>query len=387
MLLWGISKGKKKPFRPYDTVMVIYDPPALPLLEALHKKLVTRRMNVVTRAAMNPSMEYNFLGLSDKKQRQFISPGDRELYRNLNGYIFLHAPASLTHLKDIEPSRINDIMITRKKLREILNQREAAGSFNWTLCTYPTEALAKQARATMKEYAAQIIRACYLNDPDPVKQWNEIYGGAGEVKDWLNSLPIKTLFIESASMEMEIDPGEKRRFVGVSGRNIPSFEIFTSPDWRGVRGHYYADMPSFRNGNYVEGVRLYFEKGVVAAASAKKSEAFLLKALAMDRGASRVGEFSLTDKRFSRINRFMADTLFDENYGGAYGNCHIALGSSYDNTYRGDPSKLDKKAKQALGYNDSALHWDLVNTENKTVTALLKNGKKTLIYEKGMFRY
>ena len=105
----------------------------------------------------------------------------------------------------------------------------------------------------------------------------------------------------------------------------------------------------------------------------------------MDKGASRVGEFSLTDKRFSKINRFMANTLYDENYGGKFGNCHVALGSSYSDTYDGDTSKLTKQIKTRLGFNDSALHWDLVNTERKLVTAHLKSGKKKIIYENGVF--
>ena len=104
-------------------------------------------------------------------------------------------------------------------------------------------------------------------------------------------------------------------------------------------------------------------------------------------GANRVGEFSLTDKRFSKITTFMANTLFDENYGGRYGNCHLAVGSSYSDTYDGDPASLTRAKKQQLGFNDSALHWDLVNTEKKTVTAHLTSGKKIVIYEDGMFRY
>jgi aminopeptidase len=107
----------------------------------------------------------------------------------------------------------------------------------------------------------------------------------------------------------------------------------------------------------------------------------------MDRGAGRVGEFSLTDRRFSRIDRFMANTLFDENFGGRYGNCHIALGDSYSDTYDGDPSRLTKAIKKKLGFNESALHWDLVNTEKKTVTAHLKTGEKVLIYEDGIFKW
>ncbi|MCJ7772408.1 MAG: aminopeptidase, partial [Desulfobacterales bacterium] len=100
-----------------------------------------------------------------------------------------------------------------------------------------------------------------------------------------------------------------------------------------------------------------------------------------------VGEFSLTDKRFSRINRFMANTLYDENYGGRHGNCHLAVGDSYSDTYNGNPAELTKEIKKELGFNDSALHWDLVNTEKKTVTAYLKSGKRVLIYENGMFKF
>ena len=70
----------------------------------------------------------------------------------------------------------------------------------------------------------------------------------------------------------------------------------------------------------------------------------------MDRGANKVGEFSLTDKRFSRISVFMANTLYDENYGGRFGNCHVALGSSYTDTYRGNPAELSPALRRKLGY-------------------------------------
>ena len=81
----------------------------------------------------------------------------------------------------------------------------------------------------------------------------------------------------------------------------------------------------------------------------------------------------------------MANTLYDENYGGRYGNCHIALGSSYSDTYDGKPENLTKARKIKLGFNDSALHWDLVNTEKKTVTAHLASGKEVVVYEDGRF--
>jgi len=137
----------------------------------------------------------------------------------------------------------------------------------------------------------------------------------------------------------------------------------------------------------VKNVTIKFKNGKAVEVKAKKGLAFIKKQLAMDQGADKVGEFSLTDKRFSKINQFMANTLFDENYGGAHGNCHIALGASYSDTYNGDTSQLTKKIKSKLGFNDSALHWDLVNTEKKRVTAHLKDGKKVTIYENGKFNY
>ncbi len=179
----------------------------------------------------------------------------------------------------------------------------------------------------------------------------------------------------------------QRKWAGVSGHNIPSFELFVSPDWRGTEGTYHANLPSFRSGNYVTGVRLTFVKGVAVKISAETGEAFTVQQLRMDRGAARIGEFSLTDKRFSRIDRFMADTLFDENFGGKHGNCHIAVGASYTDTYAGNPAAMTGALKRQMGFNDSALHWDLVNTEDKTVTAHLRTGERIVIYENGRFRY
>jgi aminopeptidase len=132
---------------------------------------------------------------------------------------------------------------------------------------------------------------------------------------------------------------------------------------------------------------LEFKQGKAIKFEAEEGEDFVIKQVAMDKGACRVGEFSLTDKRFSKIDRFMAHTLFDENYGGRYGNCHIALGASYSDTFDGEPAELTPERKRKLGFNDSALHWDLVNTEKKTVTAHLTSGGKVVFYENGMFKY
>jgi aminopeptidase len=365
--------------------MVRYELPALRLAEALQARLLEAGMNPVLRVGMTPRMEKQFYGKSNKRQLVFQPPGEKELYEKLNGGIYLHAPDSLTHLAEVDSKKIGKAAVARKSLKDILDRREETGKFSWTLCLFPTAELAEQSGLSMDRYVDQVIKACYLDRKDPVAAWEETYRNALEIKRWLNHMRIERLHVESNHVDLQIIPGARRRWVGITGHNIPSFELFLSPDWRGTKGTYYADQPSYRNGNYVESVTLTFEKGKVVQSEAAKGGGFLAKQVAMDPGAARVGEFSLTDKRFSKIDRFMANTLFDENYGGKHGNCHLALGASYSDTYAGNVSSLTKDRKKKLGFNDSALHWDLVNTEDKRVTAYFKGGEKAVIYEKGMF--
>lgn len=385
VLIWALKAARKGTYRKNDLFLIRYQLGAIKLAEILHAKLLDMGMNPVLRMGLTSEMERNFYKKANQRQLVFHPPGEKGLYENLNGGIYLLAPDSLTHLKDVDPGKIGKTAISMKPFRDILNKREEKGLFGWTLCMVPTPELAKKAGLTLKQYTAQVIKACYLDKEDPVKAWKAIYKDAMAIKKRLNKLDVKYFYIESKNIKLKITPGEKRRWVGISGHNIPSFELFQSPDYRGTEGVYYADQPSFRSGNLVKGVRLTFKKGSLVKVEAKKGEAFIAKQAAMDKGAGRVGEFSLTDKRFSRINRFMANTLYDENYGGPYGNCHLALGSSYSDSYDGDQSRLTKDRKKKLGFNDSALHWDLVNTEKKRVTAHLNSGKKIIVYDNGRF--
>ena len=386
VLIWGLKTARRERFRKGNVILIQYDHAALALAEVLYDKLVAAGMSPVQRMGLTVAMERSFFQRADARQLVFQAPGEKELCAGINGRIFLHAPDSLTHLKGVDPARIGKAIVARKPLRDILETRERQGAYGWTLCTLPTPELASQARTTPELYGAQIVRACYLDRRDPVGEWETIRKSATAIKQWLSSLKVAFLHVESQGCDLRITPGAKRKWAGISGHNIPSFELFLSPDWRGTEGTYTANLPSFRSGNYVEGVRLTFARGTAVHITAERGEAFTVKQLRMDRGAGRIGEFSLTDRRFSRIDRFMADTLFDENFGGKFGNCHIALGSSYADTYAGDPARLTKELKRELGFNDSANHWDLVNTEDKTVTAQLSTGKRIVIYEKGCFR-
>lgn len=387
VLIWGLKTARSGKIKKNDIIVIRYDLLAIKLVEILHKKLIEMGVHPVHRLLQTPVMEKNFYSLSSKKQLVFMAPGEEELYKNLNGTIAVLGPESLTHLSGIDSNKIAQSLKARKNLREILDQREEQGLFSWTLGMYPTKELASHAGMPVADYANQIVNACFLNRTDPIGQWESVYRKAQTLKKWLNRMNVNKYHVESDNVDLEVTPGEKRRWIGISGHNIPSFELFISPDWRGTSGKYYADQPSYRSGNYVKGIRIEFKNGKVISATAEEGEDFLKKQLSMDAGSSKLGEFSLTDKTFSKINLFMANTLFDENYGGKYGNCHVALGASYSDTYSGKPSELTKEMKTNLGFNDSALHWDIVNTEKKRVTAHLAGGKKNVIYENGRFTY
>ncbi|MBW2440769.1 MAG: aminopeptidase [Deltaproteobacteria bacterium] len=385
VLWWGLSTARSSPFKKEDIILIRYHRPAIQLAEILYGRLLAAGYHPVQRMSPTTRMERQFYQLSNNRQLVFLPPGERELMSQLNGSIFLYAPESITHLQDVDPDKIGKTAVAQKSLRDILNRRESNGTLSWTLCVFPTTELAAQAGLSTEDYTRQVIKACFLNKTAPVAEWRRVHENAQAIKKWLNALEVAYYHVESKNIDLHVTPGQKRQWIGISGRNIPSFEIFLSPDWRGVRGTYYADQPSYRSGNRVEGVRLEFKNGRATGVTADKGARFVQKQLKIDKGAAQLGEFSLTDKRFSRIDRFMANTLYDENFGGINGNCHIALGSSYANTYAGNRQKLTAARKRDLGFNESALHWDLVNTEKKRVSAHLKSGRTITIYENGCF--
>ncbi len=287
-------------------------------------------------------------------------------------------------LKDIPPAKIMRSRQARRPLQEWQVAKEDAGRLTWTLGLYGTEAMAAEAQMSIEEYWEQIIAGCFLDEPDPVARWREVNAQIESHCERLNALPIERLHVEGPDVDLWVTLGEERRWLGGGGRNIPSFEVFTSPDWRGTEGRIRFSEPLYVYGSLIRGVELEFHQGRVVASRAEENEELLREMLATD-GADRVGEFSLTDARLSRITRFMASTLFDENTGGRYGNTHLAVGRSLTQTYAGDPGAVSPEEWERLGFNDSVVHTDIVSTTDRTVTATLADGRRQVIYRDGRF--
>lgn len=377
----GIKKGETVRLTAYDI--------AKPLYVELRRAVLRAGGNVLgnylpaDEEKMN--LEKEFYDLADENQLKFFPDKFlKGLIDQIDHSVFIDSDTDKFALKKVDPKKIMTTSQVFKPFKEWRDEKENKGEFTWTIALYGTEAMAKEAGLSLEEYWDQVIKACFLDKANPIKEWKKIYGKVNEYKNKLNNLNIKSLRVIGADVDLNINMGEKRKWVGGGGRNMPSFEIFTSPDWRNAEGWARFNQPLYSYGNVIEGIELEFKNGKVIKAKAKKNEKVLLEMIKSE-NADKMGEFSLTDKRFSRITKFMGETLYDENIGGPNGNFHIALGSSYHDAFDGNPSGKSKEHWKSLGFNDSAIHTDLVSTSPRMVTATIKDGTEKIIYKNGQF--
>lgn len=386
MVHYALNEGKG--IKKNETVLLVGREQTKPLLFEIYKKIIDAGAHVVLEYLPDDS-EYNFdeyfyNNANEKQISNFPAKLVRGKIDEINHYLRVLSESDMDILKNANSKNIMKKGDAWKPWMQWRNEKQATGKFSWTLCNYGTPAMAAAANLDIKEYWNQIIKACYLRDKNPVATWQDLQKQIQKNVKKLDTLCIDTLKIEGSDVDLEIKLSPFSAWKGGSGANIPSFEIFTSPDWRGTNGWIRFNQPLYRYGNVIENIYLEFKKGKVVKATATKGQKILREMIAT-KNADKIGEFSLTDMRFSKITKPMADTLYDENMGGKYGNTHIALGMSYRDCYKGDYTKLNESDWRKLGYNNSSVHTDIISTTDRTVTATLQNGTEKVIYQKGKF--
>jgi aminopeptidase len=389
-VLVDFALGGGRGMRPGEVVRIAAPESAKPLYVELAQAVWRAGGHVIGAYRPDDAEPYNlsrsfFELASDEQIDHFNARYMRGLVDQMDHQVTVLADADPHALDAVDPAKIMRQGAALRPLLDWRGEKENAGRFSWTLALYGTPAMAAEARMNVEEYWQQIVYACFLDAEDPIARWREVGERVGAARAWLDSLQIERMHVQGEDVDLRITLGERRKWLGGRGRNIPSFELFTSPDWRGTEGWIYCNQPLYRYGNLVKGIRLEFTDGHVSAASAEENEPVLTEMIATD-GADRIGEFSLTDRRVSRITRFMAHTLYDENVGGRYGNTHIALGRSYQDAYDGDPSEVSAERWRELGFNDSTVHTDVVSTADRVVIATLRSGEQRVIYSDGEFQ-
>ncbi len=389
-VLVNFALGGGEGVKPGEVVRIVAPESAKPLYAELHKAVWRAGAHAIGSYQpdddKNINLSRDFFELAGEEQLDHFSARyTRGLVDEMDHQVSVIADSDPHALDSVDPAKIMRRGEAMRPLLDWRGEKENAGRFSWTLGLYGTPAMAAEANMTVEEYWEQVVHACYLDQQDPLARWREVGQRLDETRERLDALDIERVHILGEDADLWISLGERRRWLGGRGRNIPSFEIFTSPDWRGTEGWIYCNQPLYRYGNLVRGVRLTFADGRVTDATAEENERVLTEMIATE-GADRIGEFSLTDKRLSRITRFMAHTLYDENVGGEFGNTHIAVGRSYQDAYDGDPSEVSAERWEELGFNSSSVHTDIVSTTDRVVTATLRSGEERVIYRGGEFQ-
>lgn len=370
--------------KPGEVVQCLVPDVAKPLGLALQNTILKAGAHPVIRL-LPSGFDKDFYTLANEEQLTFFP---RE-YNRARADLFDHqigiiADVDPFELKEVDPVKIVKARDARKELRDWLVEKETQGNFTWTLALWGVAAKAEIVGLSLEDYWKEIIKACFLDQEDPVAEWRKVQSLQKDIKNKLNALSIEYLTVKGADVDLKVTLGPDRIWKAGGGRNIPSFEFFTSPDWRGVEGWIQFNQPVYRYGNVIRNAFLRFEKGIIVEANAEEGQN-LLREMLKSENANKAGEYSLTDKRMSRITHVMAETLFDENIGGPFGNSHLAFGMAYKDCYRGDASKLSKEDWAEKGFNESSEHTDVITTTDRTVTAHLTDGSSLVIYQDGMF--
>jgi aminopeptidase len=386
-VLVNFALGEGKGIRPGEVVFVKGAACTRPLYFAVCQAVTSAGGHIIHGYEPGDDQDYNFskdfYELASDEQISFYAERYYEgLAATIDHRIGLLGEADKHALDGVDPHKMMATGLVVKRYRDLLTAKEQHGEFTWTLALYGTEAGAHEAGMTLEEHWRQIIDACYLEDADPIARWQETTAQMDAFRERLNAMAIESVHVVGEDVDLTVTLGEGRCWQCGSGHNIPSFEIFTSPDWRGTEGWISFNQPLYRYGTMVTGIELRFEGGRVVSAIADEGEE-ALRAMIETENADKLGEFSLTDSRHSRITRFMAHTLYDENVGGRFGNTHVAVGKSFHDCYAGDPEGADW---EALGFNDSSVHTDMISTTDRTVTAHLADGSEIVIYADGQFR-
>ncbi len=271
----------------------------------------------------------------------------------------------------------------------------------WTLFLLPTEAAIKR---TFTDLAPEQATTAYWDAvyemtgataADPIatlKAKNELIT---KRKALLNKLALSKLHFSNPENGTDLTVGLPKTAQWLGGENtalgtqartytlnVPTYEVFTTPDWRTVDGIVAATKPTNVRGRVVREARFTFKKGVVTAVTAKQGLRTLDPLLITDPGANRMGEIALVglDSPCARQNQVFYSLLFDENAA-----CHFALGSAYVSALR-NSDELEASDLDRLGVNQSCVHQDfMISDEHTTVRGQRQDGEWVTLIENGQW--
>jgi aminopeptidase len=294
--------------------------------------------------------------------------------------------------------RKNQILSTAKRtFSEERSSRLMRHQLPWCVCIAPGPLWAEQVLgegATTNDLMETLKPILLLDHKDPCAAWDEKGTVLKRRHEHLNSLGIDTLHFKSAVTDLKIGMNRTSRFVGGAenlgdGRpffaNLPTEEIFSTPDWRRTEGYVTTTRPVSVLDTPTERVRLVFKEGKVVDYSAEVGEEAMDRFFSVDEGTRSIGEVALVDETspIAKSNLVFHSILLDEN-----ASCHIALGEGYPIAIEGGNSLEGDEALKAAGCNTSLMHTDfMIGSPDMTIVAHLWDGGEVTIMRDGVFTF
>jgi aminopeptidase len=244
-------------------------------------------------------------------------------------------------------------------------QREE--EINWGLMPAPTPGWAEAVygEPDLDRLWRDIEFVTRLDAADPAAAWRARQAELGERAALLTDRRFDAVRFRGPGTHLLIGLLEQGRWCTASSRtrfgvdylaNLPSEEVFTTPDFRRTEGTVRSTRPLALQGAVVEGLALRFEGGVCVEVRADRGADVVRGEMAVDEGARRLGEVALVDagSRIGQLGRTFYETLLDEN-----ASCHMAYGSGVADALPG-ALELSPAEKLAHGFNVSRRHSDLM---------------------------
>src|SRR5580765_1044117 len=296
--------------------------------------------------------------------------------------------AQITITGDPEPELLSDLDQGRVgkarpvKIAETYLRHVMAGNINWTIVSYPNKGWAQTVfgEPDVERLWNDVERAIRLDEPDPVAAWNEHIARLEERCRLLNERHFDAVRFRGPGTDLTVGLNRQSRWASAGSKtsfgrrhipNVPTEEVFTTPDWRRTEGTVRSTMPLALPGNIIRDLELRFVGGRAVEAKASTGAEYVRAQLAADDGAARLGEIALVDgtSRVGQIGHIFFNTLFDEN-----ATCHIAYGRGISECVEGS-GDLDEAAQLEAGVNQSTVHTDfMIGGPEVDVDGVTENG-------------
>jgi aminopeptidase len=280
-------------------------------------------------------------------------------------------------LEGIDRERLAKSQNTR--LNELSSRQHTTGQVAWALVGYPTEGWAEVVlgEPDVERLWDAVAHCVRLDEDDPVEAWRLHVERLRARAALLNERRFDAIRFRGPGTDLTVgllpdshwDSGGGTTVFGQwHVANIPTEEVFTTPDPARTQGVVRSTRPLTIGGGLVTGLEMRFESGVIVEMTAESGAELVEAQLAKDEGARRLGEVALVDgtSRVGDTGLVFFDTLYDEN-----ATCHIAYGRGFTDGIEGG----EGKPLGQIGANDSAIHTDfMIGGPEVEVDAVTREG-------------